>query len=495
MSDSLKQQKRQREIKECALELRKLSRMDANKFCADCGQRNPKWVSTNIGCWICMRCSGFHRNLGVHHSFVKSTTLDDWNYELLEQFKLLGGNSNVNALYEAKLTKQNKIKYQNETNDYKFKEFIRDKYVGKKWYSHKPIQKNKKKVNKRHHNKIHKQHHHNKVNTEARQQKKIEIVQSPKPKANPIDIIPKNWIKFTEKKETEKEEKSIDIVPDLIGIDDLYQFQFSDLATFDPLDGKQNDNKFNSIHLEKSSKSDKSAILSKYNHNPTTWKQFKSSTPKPIAMNTGYCNQFNFVPYTSYNQYNQYNQYNKYNQYNQYNQYQPYNQYNIQSPVVQFKSNYNNNNNNNNINNDINNNNNNNNNYNNGNLFKQNSKQQILSKYANQQQNIEQNNNNNKRNEIDLNTLQPFYLIDKIFDNSPSHSAGLKSGDLIIKFGSMTSSNQSPKMMQEIVKQSINKEIPVIIKRNPEGFITLHLTPQKWNGKGLLGCHLTPYPN
>mmetsp|Transcript_13861 Transcript_13861/g.20899 ORF Transcript_13861/g.20899 Transcript_13861/m.20899 type:complete len:268 (+) Transcript_13861:44-847(+) len=98
-------------------------------------------------------------------------------------------------------------------------------------------------------------------------------------------------------------------------------------------------------------------------------------------------------------------------------------------------------------------------------------------------------------NQVDPHTLKPFYLIDKIFDQSPSQDAGLKTSDLVIKFGSMTFNNQSPKMMQQIVQQSVNKPIPVIVKRNPEGFITLQLTPQQWSGKGLLGCHLTPYNN
>eukprot|EP01084_Bolivina_argentea_P269799 458631_1 len=35
----------------------------------------------------------------------------------------------------------------------------------------------------------------------------------------------------------------------------------------------------------------------------------------------------------------------------------------------------------------------------------------------------------------DLNRLQPFYVIDRVFDHSPSHDAGAKCGDLIVKFG------------------------------------------------------------
>lgn len=29
-----------------------------NKECADCGARGPRWASTNIGCFLCIRCSG-----------------------------------------------------------------------------------------------------------------------------------------------------------------------------------------------------------------------------------------------------------------------------------------------------------------------------------------------------------------------------------------------------------------------------------------------------
>ena len=111
---------------------------------------------------------------------------------------------------------------------------------------------------------------------------------------------------------------------------------------------------------------------------------------------------------------------------------------------------------------------------------------------ANKEENEE---NEDEQKKEDLDELEAFYVIDRIFDESPSHSAGLKCGDLIVKFGSMTSKNQSPQMMQNIVKQSINKQIPVVIKRNPEGFATLQIVPRKWNGRGLLGCHLTPYPS
>lgn len=66
-----------------------------NKNCADCGARGesplladltllgPRWASTNLGIFVCIRCSGIHRNLGTHISKVKSVNLDKWTEEQL----------------------------------------------------------------------------------------------------------------------------------------------------------------------------------------------------------------------------------------------------------------------------------------------------------------------------------------------------------------------------------------------------------------------------
>jgi len=102
-----------------------------NKLCADCGSKQPRWASTNIGVFICIRCSGIHRNLGVHISKVKSVSLDAWPLDLAEHIQSLG-NEAVNASYEATLPSGRKPT--EETGNYETENFIRDKYANKKWY-------------------------------------------------------------------------------------------------------------------------------------------------------------------------------------------------------------------------------------------------------------------------------------------------------------------------------------------------------------------------
>ncbi|NP_001394221.1 uncharacterized protein LOC100278211 [Zea mays] len=41
-----------------------------NRICADCGAPDPKWVSANIGVFLCLKCGDVHRALGPDISKV-----------------------------------------------------------------------------------------------------------------------------------------------------------------------------------------------------------------------------------------------------------------------------------------------------------------------------------------------------------------------------------------------------------------------------------------
>mmetsp|Transcript_27673 Transcript_27673/g.76134 ORF Transcript_27673/g.76134 Transcript_27673/m.76134 type:complete len:369 (-) Transcript_27673:445-1551(-) len=70
-----------------------------NRFCADCGARDPRWASVNLGIFICEVCAGIHRNLGTHISQVRSITLDAWKPEWVDTVRRIG-NGRAKAYYE-----------------------------------------------------------------------------------------------------------------------------------------------------------------------------------------------------------------------------------------------------------------------------------------------------------------------------------------------------------------------------------------------------------
>ncbi|KAK7359131.1 hypothetical protein VNO77_01078 [Canavalia gladiata] len=72
-----------------------------NHFCADCNAPDPKWASTNIGVFICLKCSDVHQNLDSHISKVLSVTLDEWSNDEIDAMIEVGGNSSANSIYEA----------------------------------------------------------------------------------------------------------------------------------------------------------------------------------------------------------------------------------------------------------------------------------------------------------------------------------------------------------------------------------------------------------
>lgn len=112
----------------CQVILGNLLREEDNKYCVDCDAKGPRWASWNLGIFLCIRCAGIHRNLGVHISKVKSVNLDTWTPEQVACLQQMG-NSQARAVYEANLPEN----FRRPQTDSSLEAFIRAKYEQKKY--------------------------------------------------------------------------------------------------------------------------------------------------------------------------------------------------------------------------------------------------------------------------------------------------------------------------------------------------------------------------
>lgn len=108
--------------------LASFSSQSGNELCADCGSPSPKWVSANLGAFVCIKCSGVHRSLGVHISKILSVNLDEWTEEDVDNVIKLGGNAAVNSKYEHTIP-ENRKKPQPDSSIEERSDFIKRKYV------------------------------------------------------------------------------------------------------------------------------------------------------------------------------------------------------------------------------------------------------------------------------------------------------------------------------------------------------------------------------
>ncbi|KAG7164750.1 Stromal membrane-associated protein 2-like [Homarus americanus] len=90
--------------------------------------KSPRWASWNLGIFLCIRCAGIHRNLGVHISRVKSVNLDTWTPQQVACIQQMG-NSRARAVYEANIPDS----FRRPQMDSALEQFVRAKYEAKKY--------------------------------------------------------------------------------------------------------------------------------------------------------------------------------------------------------------------------------------------------------------------------------------------------------------------------------------------------------------------------
>ena len=89
---------------------------------------DPSWVSITFAVSLCLNCSGKHRQLGVHVSFVRSLEMDKFTQDQLIALEV-GGNSRAAAEMSKPVDYSNKqaIKY-SETLKSRVENVIKDGY-------------------------------------------------------------------------------------------------------------------------------------------------------------------------------------------------------------------------------------------------------------------------------------------------------------------------------------------------------------------------------
>ena len=91
----------------------------------------------------------------------------------------------------------------------------------------------------------------------------------------------------------------------------------------------------------------------------------------------------------------------------------------------------------------------------------------------------------------------PFAKVNSVEPGSPANEAGLRTGDLIRRFGAAIWSNHERlRKVGEVVSQNLGRPIVVKVVRSTGSEareLDLRLTPrQNWGGRGTLGCHIVP---
>ena len=110
--------------------IRSIQRSDkSNKQCANCGDVGPVYICMDFLTFVCTECSGIHREMS--HK-VKSISMSNWSEEEVNSLERSGGNKRDQEVYLVSYDSE-AFPRPNSLNRDLLKEFIRTKYVEKRW--------------------------------------------------------------------------------------------------------------------------------------------------------------------------------------------------------------------------------------------------------------------------------------------------------------------------------------------------------------------------
>ncbi|EEH51952.1 uncharacterized protein MICPUCDRAFT_7568, partial [Micromonas pusilla CCMP1545] len=87
-----------------------------------------------------------------------------------------------------------------------------------------------------------------------------------------------------------------------------------------------------------------------------------------------------------------------------------------------------------------------------------------------------------------------FAVVDEMHGGSPAASAGLRLHDRVIAFGGVERGAENENILPRVAALLAAKEgaeVPVWVTRGTDR-VRVFVTPAKWEGRGLLGCHMRP---
>ena len=94
--------------------------LPGNSKCCDCNVEKPKWASLNNGIFLCLKCAGVHRSLGVDISKIRSLQIDSWTDKQILYLSKGGNDKFLKNLsdFQIEPNAPTDLKYKSKASDY-----------------------------------------------------------------------------------------------------------------------------------------------------------------------------------------------------------------------------------------------------------------------------------------------------------------------------------------------------------------------------------------